>query len=124
MSYCRWSSDNFQCDVYVYADVSGGWTTHVATRRYVIDESVLPQIASESDPEEFASSWLARHNALSAQCDRKEFTDLSHLPSAGESFNDPTARACADRLESLRAEGFNVPQCAIDELRAELAEAA
>lgn len=29
MSYCRWSSDNFKCDVYVYADVSGGWTTHV-----------------------------------------------------------------------------------------------
>ena len=29
MSYCRWSSDNFQCDVYCYADVSGGYTTHV-----------------------------------------------------------------------------------------------
>ena len=66
MSYCRFGWDS--SEVYVYADVSGGWTTHVA--------------------------------------------------GAG-SFNDPTAAACADRLESLRKEGVSVPQYAIDELRAD-----
>ena len=29
MSYCRWSSDGFKSDVYVYADVAGGFTCHV-----------------------------------------------------------------------------------------------
>jgi hypothetical protein len=33
MSFCRWSSDNFQCDLYCYADVGGGYTTHVAGYR-------------------------------------------------------------------------------------------
>ena len=28
MSYCRWSSDCHQSDVYVYEDVKGGFTTH------------------------------------------------------------------------------------------------
>ncbi len=30
MSYCRWSSDNTNCDLYCYEDCSGGFTTHVA----------------------------------------------------------------------------------------------
>ena len=33
MSYCRWSSDGGQCDVHCYADVSGGFTTHVAANK-------------------------------------------------------------------------------------------
>lgn len=36
MSYCRWSSMNWMCDVYVYEDVDGGWATHVAGRRRAI----------------------------------------------------------------------------------------
>jgi len=35
MSYCRWSSDNWQCDLYCYDDISGGITTHVAGYRCV-----------------------------------------------------------------------------------------
>jgi hypothetical protein len=30
LSYCRWSSDNFRCELYCYQDTCGGWTTHVA----------------------------------------------------------------------------------------------
>ena len=33
MSYCRWSSDRWQSDVYCYSDVIGGYTTHVARSR-------------------------------------------------------------------------------------------
>ena len=33
MSYCRWSTDNFKCDLYCYEDVNGGFTTHVASNR-------------------------------------------------------------------------------------------
>ena len=41
MSYCRWSSMNSMCDVYVYEDDAGGWTTHVAAKR-----RILPPIPS------------------------------------------------------------------------------
>jgi hypothetical protein len=33
MSYCRWSSDHFNCDLYCYEDTAGGYTVHVATCR-------------------------------------------------------------------------------------------
>jgi hypothetical protein len=39
----------------------------------------------------------------------------------GQTFDDPTPEACADRLEQLRAAGYVVPQSAIDRLREEAA---
>lgn len=31
MSYCRWSSENFKSDVYVFGDIRGGWTIMMAS---------------------------------------------------------------------------------------------
>lgn len=119
MSYCRWSSDDFQCDVYVYEDVGGFWSTNVAGRRRVIPPDVLASFPVSVDGD--MAAWFARHRALMEwmATTEQQWVDLSHLPSAGESFRDDTPGECADRLEALRAEGFNVPQYAIDELRAE-----
>lgn len=36
MSYCRWSDHG--CDVYCYADIRGGYTTHVASNHVVKGE--------------------------------------------------------------------------------------
>lgn len=46
MSYCRWSCDDFECDLYCYSDVSGGWTIHVAANRHV---GKAPSVASAFD---------------------------------------------------------------------------
>ena len=113
MSYCRWSSDDFQCDVYVYENVSGGWTTHVASNRPVIDRSVLPPIVTE-DP----LSWYRRLEAVSEQLKTAERKPIG-LPHDGKTFNDETPGEAADTLEMLRAVGYNVPQYAIDALREE-----
>lgn len=118
MSYCRWSSDDFQCDVYVYADCRGGWTTHVAGRRRVIDPTALPPRVSWTDD---PTAYWQRYNAVNALVDAAPLVDIE-LPHDGETFNDDTPGACADRLEALRALGYVVPQYAIDELRAEQAE--
>lgn len=40
----------------------------------------------------------------------------------GARFNDETPQLCADRLEMLRAAGYNVPQYAIERLRKESVE--
>ena len=112
MSYCRWSSDDFQCDVYVYADVAGGYTTHIASHRPVIDRSTLPALDGTTE------AWLARHAAVMDLLD-----DADSVPIGGEydgeTFNDPTPAEAADRLEALRAAGYVVPQYAIDDLRDE-----
>lgn len=111
MAYCRWSD----CDVYVYEDVNGGWTTHVAGRRLA---------AGKAPPLDWTSTetLMASYQAmLQWSKDNPDTVDID-LPNAGKSFNDPTPGQCADRLEALRTEGFDVPQYAIDALREEHAE--
>ena len=110
MAYCRFSD----CDVYVYEDVSGGWTTHVAGWRN----------AAGNAP---AIDWTTKETALASfQASNKwneqntEYVNID-LPSAGMSFNDASPGTCANRLEALKAEGFDVPQDVIDELREEQA---
>jgi hypothetical protein len=119
VSYCRWSSDDYQCDVYVYEDVCGGFTTHVAGGRYVFKEPLPPPVSW--DPQNM-QAWFDRHDKVTQMVEDAE-TQAIGLPHDGESFNDDTAEECANRLEALRALGYNVPQYAIDALREEAADA-
>jgi len=118
MSYCRWSSDDFQCDVYVYEDCTGGFTTHVAGRRHVFKESLPPIVPMD---EKLKDEYFERYNKVIEIVKISDVVDID-LPCAGESFNDDTAGECADGLESLRAMGYNVPQYAIDALKEEALE--
>lgn len=146
MSYCRFSSLNMMCDVYVYQDCYGGWTTHVASARRVI-----PPIPSLLDGRfmtrvhrwtganwnsgtrnveypsrwrkhvanvwfRFAAWWQTYIHGISLKI--IPMREIG-LPEDGETFNDATAEDCAARLEYLRALGYRVPQYAIDALRDE-----
>lgn len=151
MSYCRWSSDFFECDVYVYANVSGMWTTHVAGRRFKhkVPDELKAAYPPHSDPdwvdkymqcEAAVEAWRQtfehdEHEVNYLQKDGttrpgvwrtpkdSEYLDLSEIgPEAGQTFDDACPGECADRLEQLKAVGFNVPQYAIDALREEQAE--
>ncbi len=44
MSYCRWSDDDFQCDIYAFEDETC-FVVHVATNRRTPEES-LPEWVS------------------------------------------------------------------------------
>lgn len=115
MSYCRFSSDDFQCDAYVYADAGGGFTTHVAARRVVFQAPLPPPVPFD---EIHINAFVARQVAVGKLVDAAERVAIG-LPHDGETFNDPDAAACAARLESLRDLGYHVPQYAIDALREE-----
>lgn len=141
MSYCRFSSMNWKCDVYVYEDVSGGWTTHVAGSRRIwpivpdIPWGRLPRFGGEWAKDQRTIIYPTRWHKLAA----RTFYGLAAfwhskihmnsvllsprrtlgLPHDGASFNDPTPRECAERLEGLRSLGYTVPQYAIDALREE-----
>lgn len=115
MSYCRFSSDNWKCDIYCYEGGSG-FVTHVAGNRVVGDIPKTPPITKENMP-----AYMVAHRAQMAFLDTCKRAPID-LPHAGKSFDDPDAGSCADRLESLRAIGYHVPQYAIDTLREEAAE--
>lgn len=120
MSYCRFSSDDYQCDVYCYADVHGGYTTHVASNRPVIDAAFPQPVPFDNHNVE---AWVTRQLAVTAWVGGAHRGKIG-LPHDGETFNDPDAASAADRLQMLKEAGYNVPQHAIDSLRIEAAEEA
>lgn len=121
MSFCRWSSLDYQCDVYVFGS-NRGFETHVAGRRRVVPEGTFPPplTVGPGDPE-WPQQWVDRHNAVMAIMDDDRFAWVAlPEPVAGESYIDHTADECADRLERLRDDyGLIVPQDAVDALRQE-----
>ncbi len=150
MSYCRWSSDDGQCDVYVYEDVAGGWTTHVASRRikHIPPDHVRKLCRSwpfADDPaaeyekyEQERQEWIMSfpHEMYQVRAvggafiempafAESEYIDLSEISHhAGRSYNHSTPENCVACLLDIRASGLNVPQYAIDELMEEYSEAA
>lgn len=112
MSYCRWSSDDYACDVCVQE--ADGWITHVAGNRVVPCRPMPQPISYEDDPDAF----FERHQEVLDIVSESEHEPIG-LEHDGAYFNDPTPGAAADRLEMLREAGYNVPQYAIDSLREE-----
>lgn len=113
MSYCRWSSDDFQCDVYVYESIDGTWITHVASNRPVINREGLPPIIDGD-----FLSYHTRSEEVMKRLHACERVDIG-LPHDGKTFCDETAKDCADTLAMLKEMGYNVPQRVIEELNEE-----
>lgn len=113
MSYCRWSSDDFQCDIYCY-EGHGGYVIHVATHRYVFAD---PLPAPAQTPDE----WIARHLVVTSMI-RDAATEPIGLQHDGDALHYDTPAETADALMRLRGSGYNVPQAAIDALLFEALE--
>ena len=111
MSYCRWSSDGFQCDVYVY-ESADGWITHVAAKRRAARAPELNWSTQER--------WTQTHAAQRAFLDDPNNPSLPiGLSEDGKTFCDESPAACAAQLLRLREIGYQVPQDAIDALQEE-----
>jgi hypothetical protein len=118
MSYCRWSSDNFHCDLYCYEDVGGGFTTHVAANRVVGDIPKLDESAfDKKDSKAFFVSMEAQHNWL-ATAEHKPIG----LPYDGQTFNDPDYETFIARLLHLKQVGYKFPSYVIENITAEWEE--
>lgn len=118
MSYCRWSSDNGYCDLYVYEDVQGGWTSHVAARRRPPGAPRDPMYAFMAGG---VKEYMSAMDEWNKWAQSVTMIDIDH-PEAGTSFNHDTPGECAENLKRLRAEGFVVPEYAINSLMEEEAE--
>lgn len=104
MSYCRWSTDSFRCDLYCYEDVGGGYMTHVAARR--IDDGAPREDwgLMVSDPDEF----MRQHVALLEWMETHPLRPIG-LDYDGLTFHDPTPGEFLDRLMMLRRAGYRFP---------------
>lgn len=118
MSYCRWSSNNWDCDLYCYADVSGGFTTHVARNR--IDGDIPKEdmrLLRDGKVDEF----MAQHNAQMKFLETCTRSPIG-LPFDGQTFNDPDEEAFLARLLQLRLAGYRFLDYVLDDVRDEIKE--
>lgn len=144
MSYCRFSSDNWKSDVYVY-DAGYAYVIHVAGKKRLI--APIPELpiwigiklhkftqAKWDDstrkfefPSKFrqvvhkSGFWLITkinwfHNI---SLNLIPLVDIN-LPRAGETFERKEISDCIDTLEYLKKLGYNVPKSALKLLRDEL----
>ncbi len=112
MSYCRFSSDDFKSEVYVYEGIGDEFVIHVAAQKHQADTPIphLPSISSVTTGEFTV--------AYQAQMDWLEKATLVPIDRAyaGHTFRYGTASECAHQLESLRDLGYHIPDGVIETL--------
>lgn len=110
MSYCRWSSEDWKCDVYCYESTEGGYQVHVAARRVVGD---VPKV-DWSSPKAVYETYQKQMKFMDTV--KREIIGLQH---DGESFSFNTAKETAAWLVHLKYLGYVVPEYAIEALMEE-----
>ena len=118
MSFCRFSDDNFRSDVYAY-ESADGFELHVASNRVVGDIPATPSIGDI--PYIAPGEFLRAHQAQHAFLETAERAPIggSH---DGKSFRYATLRELYDGLLELQADGYHVPEFALEAIREELGE--
>lgn len=107
MSFCRWSSMNFGCDLYCY-ESEQGYVTHVANQRIIgnvpeVDSSLFLNHTQEN-VEKFFEQQKAQFDFLET-AERKPIG----LKYDGQTFYDDKDTFLS-RLKMLREEGYRFPQ--------------
>ncbi len=110
MSYCRWSTDDYMCDLYVYDSVSGGIAIHVAGNRLIYKEPI-PEPVSYTDIEGF----MARNAKVNQMIEEAERVRIG-LPYDGDTFDGLSQDKAIEKLEELKALGYRFPDYVIDSI--------
>lgn len=116
MSYCRWSSDDFTSDLYIYGAVDG-ISLHIAANRRV-DHEMPPDV-----PIDEVEAWVARCMAVLDIVKDLPLVPIE-LPHAGESWYGLSCGEAADKVEYLIGLGYRVPKGVVEALREDAREAA
>jgi hypothetical protein len=124
MSYCRWSSDGFKCDVYVYEDVYGGYTCHVASRK-IVNAHEAPHCPTLYDYDSFnegktsdedMDDFMSKHRAYMEWLKTGAVREDIGLEYDGKTFNVETATEMGNSLKMMKDMGYQVPDYAIESL--------
>ena len=112
MAYCRFSSDDYRCDVYCYEGESG-FVVHVASRKHVSDEPFpwTPGNFWNLLPEEMMDILNRQREWL----DRARLEPLG-LAYDGETFSCDTPGETAETLTMLGEAGYRVPPIVVETL--------
>jgi hypothetical protein len=117
MSYCRWSSDDFRCDVYAY-ESDAGFIVHVARSRYVGDIPRVPFIL-DTPNDEWMKAYNAQHKFLETAKQKNIGKEYD-----GETFQYDTLAELYRGLRNIKAKGYRIPEWVFIAVIEEIDEAA
>ena len=112
MSYCRWSSDDFRCDIYAYP-TDDGVTVVLTKNRY--DFTPPPRLPENAT----RFRRLERRQAIHALLEDAPLIPID-LPYAGEWRDRITHEEAAEWLTELRELGYNFPVDVIDAIKEDM----
>lgn len=110
MSWCRFSTiceNNISSSLYIYEDVAGGVTIHIAARKR-INEELAPRMPNLADvtPAEWITANHKREDFLE---DIAPLVEID-LPYAGETYNFNDKEELLKFLYNLKELGYNFPE--------------
>lgn len=130
MALCRWSSDDFKCDLYIYQSVHGGIEVNIAVSRRTHDPSSLPEWPEapefpggeidQSDPawQDYVRKYIERKRALMELLDNADLEPIGG-PLDGRTFSFETPREVVQFLEEevIPCGKYTFPEGLIDDLK-------
>jgi hypothetical protein len=118
MSYCRWSTDDFQCDLYCFEHTYGWYQTYVAGNRIEFAEP-LPEPVPFT--KETFDEWWKRYKVVEKIIQKSKKVPIG-LPYDGQGFRDKTPQEFLSRLLTLKAAGYRFPDEVIEQIKEEIKE--
>lgn len=118
MSYCRWSSDNFSCDIYAY-ESDQGFVIHICGGRYKGDIPKVDMSFLENNTPENVQKYIDSSKKQSKHL-KKYGTEPINLPLAGESFTFPDLQSFYDKMIELKNIGYVIPDRVFEIIKAEM----
>ncbi len=116
MSYCRWSSDDWRSDLYVYESQLGIEIHAAGRRKPQAFFAALPEpVPYPPNDDAGWARWVERDRKVSAMHDQYELESIG-LPHTGESFTADDATEAAQIVAYLAALGYHVPDGVIEAL--------
>jgi len=112
MSYCRWSSDNWKCDLYCY-EGSDGFVTHIANRKLVKEAPLVPDLLTTDN-----ETWSKAHGSQMDFLKYAKRKDIG-LPYDGQTFVDESLEDFLERVKHLKETGYCVPDYVIKSIEDE-----
>ena len=113
MDFCNFSRE---CDLYCFEQMGGGYVTLVAKNRPKFDRIAELEVESEAEFTEAVNKQiksLMKHKVTAREIG---------LPADGQEFLDPDLPALLDRVLSLQAMGYRVPDQVILDIKEGIAE--
>ena len=120
MSYCRWSTDNFNCDLYAYQS-DRGYIIHVCAGKYSGDIPKNDMSFLDSGTKEDIDKYLQTSKVQSDYL-KTCGTEPIGLPYDGETFELETIEDFYNKMQELIKVGYRCPESVLEGIKDEINE--